>query len=130
MAKSSAKDFALFKETAQSWIERFGLKDWEVSFHHNDDIKDTRAACSCSDMKDRICYLYLSKTWQDQPTRDDIVKAAFHEVLELLYMPLRLYLSSLPGVSESFVDAEVHRWIRIFENTFLSPKVRRSALGK
>lgn len=129
------KDFEVFQAEALRWIEAFGLKDWEVGFSFDDQNPDCRATCSCSDLGSRICCLGLTRTWPSRPTTADLQRCAFHEVLELLLMPMRLKLQDILEVSTPLLDKETHRIIRILENVVWAPppvkrtekpKVRRS----
>lgn len=131
--KLSQKDFEVFQAEALKWIEVFGLKDWEILFSFNDENPDCRATCTTTDLIARICSLGLTLTWRHKPTPQELKMCAFHEVLELLLMPLRLRLQDIPEVSTTLLDKEVHRIIRILENSIFAlsgperPKVKRKA---
>ena len=123
--KITDAEFRVFTQEAQRWIDRFGLKDWEVIFECNDDFPDNRASCCASSLEDRVCRIVLTETWPARPSRMEIAMSAFHEVMELLFMQMRYSITSIPGVDERLVDAEVHRIIRIFENAVWRPQARR-----
>lgn len=112
----SKKQFAVFQSEAEYWVAKFGLFDWELTIRMSDEYPDNRASCLCSDLQNRVAHLILTETWEYAPEDREIRLSAFHEVMELLLMNLRLYLTVIPGVDDEFVDGEVHRVIRIFEN--------------
>jgi hypothetical protein len=117
MPRLSDRDFKAFKATCLHWIEAFGLKDWEVSIEFSDDNPDMRAWCTASVMETRIAVLGLTRTWSYKPSQDELRRCAFHEVLELLLMPIRLRVMDIPGVDSRVLDEEAHRVIRILENS-------------
>lgn len=120
--KLSQKDFRAFQAEAQKWIDRFGLQDWEVFFRMNNDNEDCRATCQTSELADRICAITLTEEWERRPEQAEILRCAFHEVLELLLMPLRLKLRAIAEVPDGMVDGECHRIIKILENAIWVPQ--------
>lgn len=117
--------FSIFKEEAQYWIDKFGLKGYKVFFLHRDRDKDEDGnprgfANYNASVIGRNAVLCLSKTWNDQGLQDGITEdqirgSAFHEVWELLLHRL-FHLASNRAYTEHDFDEEKHNIIRIMEN--------------
>lgn len=120
----SQKDFDAFQSEAKKWIKLFGLVDWEIQFDFNDEFPDNRATCCYSDPGTRSAALVLTRSWDCKPDRAEIRMCAFHEVVELLFAQMRAAVS-VRGVDPNLVDQEVHRIIRILENTVWRPQDTR-----
>ena len=114
--KTTLKQFKVFEKEAKSWINALGLREYEVHFGH--DELENLAECGVNEQA-RLAKLYLSKNWVGEiPLNEhEIKKAAFHEVLELLFGRLRGYADRKDGNPE-VIDGEVHRLIQVFINIF------------
>ena len=118
MAKTTKKDFELFKKECKKWIDIVGLKDWHFWYDH-DKTDDNCIAQYDIDDTGRSCVVYFTKGLDDKLTRHDITSAAFHEIIEIYIRPLRKM--ALTAHSYEFVDEATHRIVRMLENV-LFPK--------
>jgi hypothetical protein len=119
--RTTAKDFKLFKETAQYWIKRFGLTGWEIYIEHADDPEQENIAwckvyTGASGLSNRTTTIGLEKVWaENDVTPLEIRKAAFHEVCELMFSRLEI-LAVERFVLRREIREEVHNLIRIMEH--------------
>ena len=114
MAKTTKKDFEVFKEEARKWINIFGLISWEVEFEHKN-INEFLASVSF-DADNRCATLYLSPDWGQRKISDyEIKRTAFHESCELLMCGMRR-ISERRFITLAEIDTETHRIIRTLEN--------------
>lgn len=83
---TTTADFQAFKAECQKWIERFGLSEWKVEYHHHDFGDDNRKQAQCCYSVDskaaalRLAKRVLPDAFGYIPLRE----AARHEVLHLL----------------------------------------------
>lgn len=75
-------DFSVFKAEAKKWIEVFGLKDWAVTFDFAP-LENSIAECLVN-WSAKAALVTLGKFPRGEGTQEDIKRAAFHEVCELL----------------------------------------------
>jgi hypothetical protein len=119
--RTTAKDFKLFKETAQYWIKRFGLTGWEVYFEHSNDpefpgLAWCKVSLSADGLANRTVVLGLEKKWDtNETTVSEIKRSAFHEVCELLFSRFEA-LAVDRFVQRREIREEVHNLIRIMEH--------------
>ena len=82
--KTTKKHFKLFKEIAEFWVERLGLKDYDIDYEHVKFSDNSLADCSWN-IVERWAKIRLSTKWgETKPTKHEICATAIHEVLELL----------------------------------------------
>lgn len=113
--KTTKKDFELFKSTCKKWVERFGLKGWEICYQHVK-LRDDRTAECSYDMIGRTASLALSTEIDDDTYgHRSVCRDAFHEVGELLLVRIRV-LARRRYATEDDIDEEVHGIIRTLEN--------------
>jgi len=109
----------LFKDSITKYIDFFSLHEWEIYFEE-DDEKGTIASTRWHEMNGAQNVIFSwGKDWIEDKTttKEEIYKASFHEVLELLLAKLRDFSSNTTKkISKREVDTEVHRVIRIMEN--------------
>lgn len=120
MAKTSMKDFEFFKEQCELWIDFWGLREWRVTYVHDDDpdAETENASGWCmADMANMTAQIALRKTWPYKPDKSEIKLTAFHEVLELLIWPLFDVAVSRDFNMEKCNSAR-HNIIRRLENAF------------
>jgi hypothetical protein len=113
--KTTTKQFELFKKEARSWIKALGLVEYEVHFGHEE--LENLAECGINEQA-RLCKIFLSKEWDSENvplTNEEVKKAAFHEVLELLFGRIRRIAELREGTPDS-IDGEIHRLIQTFIN--------------
>lgn len=111
--------FEKFKKYFQFWINEFGLKDWEIAYFfektEDRDGIDARASVHF-DHEGRIVVCCLNKEWYgSDPTDHNLSRCSYHEVVELLLGKLNGFARI--KFSETEVSQEIHRVIRILENT-------------
>jgi len=118
--KTTEKHFTLFKKHCQKWLDVFGLKGWEPYFLHEpiSSSDENVEACVIYDTKARSVTFYLSTVWNAQITDKAIIRAAFHEVCELLLGKLN-ELAKARFARESEVEEANHVIIRTLENVLL-----------
>ena len=114
--KTTKKDFKLFVKECQEWITVFGLKGWEFRFYH-EYTQDEDFARTEFQNTARWVDIKLHTDWPVKPNEQEIKKAAFHEVLEILFADLRMIASSR-SFDEQQLDSEVHKIIHTFESIF------------
>lgn len=117
--KITKKQFELFKKEALKWLEYFGLKSWSVYFEQKK-IEGCRALCTFNCVGG-IATISLGTSWNEQNkifVTDEIIKrTAFHEVCELFLARLNDMVSQRYNLNEGDVEEEIHRIIRVLENT-------------
>lgn len=118
MYQLSESDFELFKSEANKWIEKFGLKDWSISFAF-EHLQDNYAECRYKWLG-RIAVLVLSKWMDEETSKEQIRKSAFHEVCELLLVVMeKTALDEAIPYDErmGLTDSARHGVIRRLENS-------------
>lgn len=116
--KQIDKNIQTFTKAVKKYQRMFNLLDWRVVV--NEQIKpDVRASCYTvnSGQIANICY---SLSWVNNPetTAQELKTSAFHEIMELMLMNMRVLAEDRNMLrDEELVDKEVHKIIRILENT-------------
>ncbi|MDY6857232.1 MAG: hypothetical protein SWO11_21525 [Thermodesulfobacteriota bacterium] len=114
--KTTKKDFEIFKEECEKWIEKFGLKDWEVKYSHKF-LDNKRAAEIVYNIAGRLATItFPASIDKADKTEDYIRSAAFEEICHLLLAPTYNMMDKRYGLTEEEVNMEEHRIIRILEN--------------
>ena len=116
---TTASDFRLFKLEAMKWRDRFGLTDWRIFFHHEDDDgSDAAFAWMQCDYGARSANIGLSRDWVGNEVTDDGVRrVAFHEIMHLLLADLVILGQERWSVEGVYSSAE-HSVIRRLEEFF------------
>ena len=112
------------KSEFQRFVKYFNLLDYEYFYEESDDV-NMRCSVKWWPYNDkfnadaRSISFGWSKAWiESKITKYEISKCAFHEVIEVLLLPLRELAESREiVVTERKVKLENHRIIRILENT-------------
>lgn len=111
--------FEMFQEEVHYWLDYLGMKDWEIFFKHKH--SDEYRAQVWFDDSGKIATFILAKKWDREVDEEifdkEIKKVAFHEVCELLLGPLHI-LAKERTFSEHQLVTEIHKVVRILENTF------------
>lgn len=119
--RTTNKEFELFKEYADELIELLGLTDWEITYGHGGTNKESMAECHYS-VGARCATIRLTDKWEDDYvkylTKDDIRKAAYHEVFHALFARLQ-YLAEERYIIRNQVDEEVHSLIQRLTNMMM-----------
>jgi len=114
--KINKKQFKMFEKECSKWIKYFGLLDWEVNIREEKRKVNYLAQTSVS-FHNRIATIKVVKDWrQFETTNKEIKKTAFHEICEVMFYNVR-YLAEARFLTESEIDPEIHKLIRILENT-------------
>ena len=80
--KTTRKHFEIFKKECEYWIDKFGLKDWDIAFEHK---SGDNLASARWDIHARWCIIKLATDWEHiKPTDYELKSTAYHEVVELL----------------------------------------------
>ena len=130
-SKVSQTQFERFRKHVCYWQVILGLLDWSVECVLADaeacaaaesDFQDAMdgtitLAWVCDTAEQHIATIYLREDMGDYGVRQsEIDKAAFHELCHLLFVPLeRMGVRGTPTLD---VLIEIHRLIRVLENTF------------
>ena len=116
--KTTKEHFKLFQAECEKWLSFFGLYEWSVRYAHRNN-NGCYAMCEC-DHEGKVCVFSLSTSFlvPEYGIIKQIKKSAFHEVCELLLSKMRL-LADSRSIQPHEVTEEIHRLIRIFENTIL-----------
>ena len=121
MNKKQKIDF--FKKEVNRFIKFFGLLDYEIVFSEDGD-NSFRGVCQwhswdSEDADAQNIVIYYSRQWiNDNISKSDISKVAFHEVMEILFHKLfEMAIQKDIYISEREIRTERHRIIRILENT-------------
>ena len=120
--KTSAMYFAAFKGAAKYFVDKFGLKCWQVAYHHVDDpeMPDSRASCRYTTASGQQASLRLPKTWgHDEPNMHKVTLSSFHETMHLLFANLN-NIAVWDDLSRQQRDEalrrEEHKIIRVLED--------------
>lgn len=114
MHKTTHQQFEIFKESVNQWLNFFGILSWEVYFGHSDKHLENRATTE-AELGSRLVKFTLTKSkWPYAPTDDEIRRLAFHEVCELLLIPLTNYADERKPVGD--LNDITHQVIRTLEN--------------
>lgn len=115
--KTSKKDFELFKQECQKWIDYFGLKDWYVIYKHDYCTLERANAEFYANSQDCVIEIILGKDVSDNY---NVSVCAFHEVVEgMLLGRLSSLTDSRFNVTPNVVEKEMHHIVRVLENTIL-----------
>lgn len=124
MAKTTKKDFELFKKECQKWQGIFGLQDVDIAFNHQTLDEDVFAQCNFS-AESRSALLELNDTWDNcggaYPLNSHNIKlSAFHEVCHIFTGSL-VSRAKTRHIMEHEISEADHMIIRVLENV-LFPK--------
>lgn len=115
--KTSKKDFELFIENCEVWIDYFGLKDWHVKFKHGI-LADNNNIAECETCSlGSIAVITLALVSPTDFTKDDLKLATFHEIMELLLARYRANAMYRFATEDELRESK-HAIIRTLENTF------------
>jgi len=117
--KTTKKQFEIFKNECKKWIDYFGLKNWQFYYRHTK-VEEGRAQANF-DCVNGIATLTLSTYWNELSSdflNDKTVRrVAFHEVCEVMFGRINDMVGQRYGLIEEDITEEIHRLIRILENT-------------
>ena len=107
--------FKHFRDRVIYWVGVLGLSEWHVEVDSG--CIDAAAHCE-ADLGQRMSRIVICDEWDELPSDGEINRYAFHEVVELLLMPLYI-LSCERFVSELHLEEARHGIIRRLENHLL-----------
>ena len=111
------KDFEIFQDEFNYWVNVYGLRGWEFHFVFDEKTGEDARAQIFRDHDARITIVMLATKWQgSEPTEHNIRKCGFHEATELLLSKIN-DLTRKRSVSDDQIEEEIHNLIRILENT-------------
>jgi len=112
-----------FKDYVSNYIKLFELNDWTVSVDNTDD--DSVYACTYFNDDDetmnssRSAIISFNKNWIKTANDLEIEKTALHEVLEVYYSDIRIWLTNRAVLPDFIIDGKIHSYIHLFENKIL-----------
>lgn len=113
--KTTTKHFEVFKTEVLSWVKKFGLTEWEISFLHK--ILDHERAALSFNICGRTATFMLTSQWTDtvEPLNNAAIKAiAKHEAIELLLGGVHGIAISRYATEDEFLAAH-HALVRRLE---------------
>lgn len=114
-------DFDLFKKECNRWIEVFGLKEWEIEYAFTPDGEKIDAWVCFDEQNGMVAIICMNANWKERDENfyndDNIKKAAFHEVCEVLVAKLVRSAVSRFSVTEDEIVLMKHELIRRLENS-------------
>jgi len=125
MAKTTKKDFDVFKAECQKWIDYFGLKDWEIHYILDDD--DENLGSCTANIGSMHATVRFAKEWDEvfPHTPYEIKKTAFHEIIEgVFFCQLRIFAESR-AFDQAIFDSEMHKVVHALENSLFDEHWKR-----
>lgn len=119
---TTKKHFELFVNEAKFWIDKLGIKGWNIIFTHKKDNNENKAGISWR-VTNRVACINLEVEWgkgrefYDVITDRMICTTAFHEVCELFLARLAMMADGKMSNSRDLTEEETHNLIRTLENT-------------
>lgn len=119
------KEFEYFKKRVKYWQKFFGLYDWEISVHLDEEDDDNDLAYTTFVVDNKRADIFLCADWDTVEMTDyELDKTAFHETVEILLLEVR-YLAGKRTYSYDDMDRAIHSVIRtltakIFEKEIIS----------
>jgi hypothetical protein len=118
--KTSKSNFKFFIKEVQYWVDYFGLKDWDIDFHHS--ILDGSLAVTSGNWQQKHASITLNTYWdEDYHNPEQFKRVAFHEACELLLMEVRI-LACSRYLADSDINNAVHTVISRLTNTVYKEK--------
>lgn len=117
-------EHTIFKNEVLKWLNYFGIKDWHITFTFEDCSKSI--AHIEYNMESRLAVFNLSKIikhFENESILELIKRAAFHEVLELLFSPYYEFATTDHSVNEREFEIVNHAIIRTLENTIYEDSI-------
>lgn len=112
--KTTAKDFAFFKSEVTKWVEKLGLKNWEIICTHEKD--EGNRASARYNISARIAFINIGTLYPKiLYNKKELQKSAFHEVCELLLADL-VTIAEQREYDDASLMCEKHRIIHTLEN--------------
>lgn len=124
MYETTQTHFNKFKKFVDKWIKNFGLLQWEIGCHHQDDEEDSEndLAYTTFVIDNRRADIFLTNEWCTEVTDDELEKTAFHEVCEVFLLNIRGIATRRINVSAEDIEGAIHEIIRTLETVVLEKK--------
>lgn len=110
------KQFLFFKKRCAYWVNKLGLVNWRIYYHHTDDVLNDGFADVTTNLRDRSASICLNVKINFQPTNTALDKCALHECLHIL---LRRMKDTLIDRNEHDYEDAIHEVIRTLENVLI-----------
>jgi len=105
--------FKYFKQQIYHWVDFFGLHNWDVNVHSDDDNDESTLAETYVNVDNKRADIYLIMDWGDtEMTQPELDKTAFHEALEVMLAEIR-YIAGKRDIRFGEIDGAIHSIIRI-----------------
>lgn len=115
--KTTDKHFKEFTKECKLWLNRLGLKDWDIEFRHNKELKSL-GDCTWH-IVERWAVISLAQNWGDtEPTDYEIKSTAYHEAHELLVAILYTLSQCRYNIDIDKLEAERHAIIQRMVNYY------------
>lgn len=123
---SKPQRLKIFRDYVFKYLKKLGIQNFEIYCTTDTENTDCRAYVNTGEEKDRIVNFYLCNpmlTCSDSIFKDEVKRAAFHEVCEVLCQDAFGYKMDLFYAARESQIAS-HKIIRMMENVFFdnSPK--------
>jgi len=86
MPEVTAEHLKYFAERCRYWQHEFGLTNWRLYVDQRGDESDM--AWACGDDTALIFKVFISTTWNEPVTNEELNATAFHEIAHILLRPL------------------------------------------
>lgn len=116
--KTTAKHLALFERECQKWVDKFGLKGWDLCFDHIDTTNTDQNFAIEWNLEGRCATLALHKNVSETPSDNAMKKIAFH-VAGHLFLSRLEELATSRFVTQNEIKEEIEAIIRTLENVML-----------
>ena len=103
--------FKYFKECVNRWVDHFGLYNWDVNIHKDEDEYDGNLAYTMFNVDNKRADIYLVMDWVEMD-RYGLNKTAFHEVIEVMLADVR-HIAGKRYTGPEEIDSAIHSIIRI-----------------
>jgi len=115
--KTTKAHYELFKEECEYWIDKFNLREWRVSYRWELTSNDNEAMAEYNAhyQAKKVLITFSKKIIQTHDKTNDLIREiAFHEICELLLVPLRAQ-AAWRGYDEDERESATHSIIhRLF----------------
>ncbi len=116
--------FKYYKDRVNYWVNYFGLYNWEVHVHEDEDEFEGMLAYTCSNVDNKRADIYLVMDWNGtEMTRPELDSTAFHETLEVMLAEIR-HIAEKRDIRFGEIDAAIHSIIRILTTKIFKGDVK------
>jgi len=115
--KLKKKHFDIFRKTCEKWAKIYGLLDWDILYHFDNDLGTNAARCDVNH-DGRVAWITLN--CDANLTITQVKQFAFHEMTELLLAELQ-WLMEERFIDQAEVNVARHRVINVLQKV-LYPK--------